>query len=157
MAQNWLRHAMDRSGWQPQSQVTALVVLGVMITLIFGGVYLSQVASFATTTREIEVLLSERDRLEFTNEQLRAEIANLQTVPRLLARAQELGFRPATSQDIEYYVIDGYNPDRAQTVVVPRLEDEEFQAAPRYDATFSGWLQQNLESLQEQFERFGAR
>ena len=80
------------------------MILGVFIMLIFAGVYLTQIATYATTNRRIVALIEDRDRLERRNEELRAEIARLQTVPRLLERAQALGFRPATADDIEYIV-----------------------------------------------------
>jgi len=154
MAQNWFQHTLVRSGWSPQNQVAALVVLGLIVALIFGGAYLSQVATFATTNREIEDLIAQRDRLERENEDLRANIASLQTVPRLLERAEALGFRPATAADIEYLVIEGYNPTRT-TTAAPLLETNEFAEVPQYDETFSGWLRQRWDNLTQQFERFG--
>jgi hypothetical protein len=154
MSQNWVRHALEETGWQPQRQAAWLVILGVILTLIFGGVYLSQIANYATTNREIEALIEQRDRLERENESLRAQIAQLQTVPRLLERATALGFRPATAADIEYLMVDGYNPNRSRTVVPLEIE-EEFASAPQYDATFSGWLQKEWDNLIRQFQTFG--
>jgi len=154
MAQNWVQHALRGAGWRPQRQVTWLVLLGVVITLIFGGVYLTQIANYATTNREIETLIEQRDRLERENEALRADIAALQTVPRLLERAEALGFRPAASEDIEYLVVEGYDPDRAENVVPPSIEDN-FDPEPQYDETFAGWLQQQWDSLTSQFRNFG--
>jgi cell division protein FtsB len=154
MADNWFQHTFDRTGQASRSQVTAMILLAVLIALIFGGVYLSQVASYATNNRAISELIAERDRLERENEALRANIAQLQTVPRLLERARQMGFRPATATDIQYLVIEGYNPDR-QARNVPLVSDDEFQDAPQYDETFSGWLQQQWDGLRRQFESFG--
>ena len=151
--QNWLQHALKRRGWQPQSQAATLGALGIFIALVLGALYLSQVAAFATTNRLIEQLIEERDQLELVNEQLQAEIASFRTVPRLLARAQEMSFRPATDSDIEYLVVDGYNPNQGRTVVP--LEENEVELAPVYDETFAGWLQQQWDLLQEQFANFG--
>jgi len=150
---NLFKHARNRPGWQPQRQAAWLVLLGALIMLTFGGISLSQIANYASTNREIEALIDERDRLELQNEQLRAEIASLQTVPRLLERAQSLGYRPATSADIEHITVDGYNPNRNETVV--ELQEEEEAAAPQYDATFAGWLQQEWDKLVNQFRAFG--
>ncbi len=154
MSQNWLQHTLQRRNWQPQNQAVALATIGIIIGLILGALYLTQVVSFATTNRQIEELLAERDALELANEQLRAEIAALKTVPRLLARAQALGFRPAQSSDIEYLVVAGYNPSPPDTVV-PESPDDEV-ALPVYDETFGGWLQQQWDLLTGQFNRFGA-
>jgi hypothetical protein len=149
---NWLQHALRRSGWRPQRQVAALLGVTVFVAIIMGGVYLSQVASFATTSRQLEALIAQRNELERTNEQLRVEIAGYRTVSRLLARAQELGFVDASSGSIEYLSIDGYNPNRAQTEAP--IEQVEQVAAPVYDDSFSGWLQQQFDSLRRQFEAF---
>lgn len=155
MAQNWLQHTLERTGLQTRSQATALIALGVIITLIFGGIYLSQVATYAATNREIEDRIAERNELELRNEDLRAEIARLETVPRLLERAEALGFRPASAEEIQYLVIAGYNPDRDGSVVPLVGENDEFQDIASYDATFGGWLQQQWDSLQQQFNTFG--
>lgn len=154
MAQNWFQHTLNRTGIQGGRQAPALVVLGVLLTLIFGGVYLSQIASYTAVSREISGLLEERDRLEFTNERLRADIAGLQTVPRLQARALELGFRDATAADIEYLVTEGYNPNRSRQILPESLDDTP-EEVPTYDETFSGWLQQTFDSLGQQFQNFG--
>lgn len=155
MAQNWIQHTFRPQRFQPQNQAAALAVLGIMIALILGTLYLSQVASFAITNREIEDLIEQRDELERTNEQLIAEIASFRTVPRLLARAQEIGFRQATNADIEYLVVEGYNPHRTLTIVDINSVDEELEIIPVYDETFSGWLEQQFSILRDQFEEFG--
>lgn len=154
MAQNWLKHTLQRSGIRPQRQFFALVTLSVFVTLIFGGAYLSQVAATASTNREIQDLLAERDRLERVNEGLRADIASLQTVPRLLERAETLGFRPATAADFEHLLVEGYNPNRDERIVPLETQDTLLQT-PRYDATFAGWLQQQVDALRGQFTNFG--
>lgn len=155
MAQNWFQHTFRRQRFQPQNQAVALAVLGIMIALILGTLYLSQVASFAITNREIKDLIDQRDELELTNEQLIAEVASYRTVPRLLARAQEIGFRQATNADIEYLVVEGYNPSRTLTIVETNAVDDELEIYPIYDETFSGWLEQQFSILRDQFEEFG--
>jgi len=155
MAQNWFQHTFSQRRFQTRNQAATLALLGAAILLILGTLYLSQVAAFATTNRIIEDLISQRDRLRRTNEQLIGEIASLRTVPRLFARAQEIGFRPATNADIDYLVIAGYNPDRTTALVDAANADSAAEIAAGYDETFSGWLEQQLALLQDQFEAFG--
>jgi hypothetical protein len=155
MAQNWFQHTFRRQRFQPQNQAVALAVLGIIIASVLGTLYLSQVASFAITNREIEDLIDRRDELERANEQLIAEVASFRTVPRLLARAQETGFRQATNADIEYLVVEGYNPNRTLTIVDINAVDDELEIIPIYDETFSGWLEQQFSILRGQFEEFG--
>ena len=156
MAQNWIQHTFRRQRFQSQTQAATLAALGVFIALVLGALYLSQVASFAITNREIEGLIEQRDELERTNEQLIAEIASFRTVPRLLSRAQEIGFRPATNADIEYLVVDGYNPNRTLEIVDTSNAPSELETVPVYDQTFSGWIEQQFSILRQQFEEFGS-
>ncbi len=148
---NWIQHALRRTGWRPQRQIAGLVVISVIILIVVGTLYLSQVASFATTSRQLEILIAERDELERVNEQLQVEIASYQSVPRLLSRAQALGFEPATPDRMEWLAIEGYNPNRAETVA-PLEESQE--VLPTYDETFWGWVQQQWDILRQQFKNF---
>lgn len=156
MAQ-FFEQALERARWRPQRQVIVLVMLAVVITLIFGGIYLTQIANYASINREIEGLIDQRDRLERENEALRADIARLQTVPSLLARAEALGFVNATSADIQYLVIPGYNPYREEEPEDPLalLVGEDEIIAVQYDETFQGWLQSQWAGLRRQFDEFG--
>ena len=88
MSQAWIQHTFSRKRFRTRRQATALAVLGVAILLILGSLYLSQVASFAITNRQIEELISRRDELKRQNERLIGEIASFRTLPRLFARAQ---------------------------------------------------------------------
>lgn len=151
MAENWIGHTLRRTGWQPQRQAVALATVGIIVSIIIGALYLSQAASTSTLGRQLEELIALRNELEQTNEQLRAEIAQLQSVPRLRARAQELGFELASRDEIEYLTIDGYNPNRAQ--IVTRAETQP-DTVPTYDETFGGWLQQQWDMLTGQFDQF---
>lgn len=151
---NQVRHTFDRNSFQPRRQAAWLIVLGVVMTLIFGGISLSQIANYASTNRNIEDLIEQRNRLEIENERLRADIANLQTVPRLLERAQSLGYRSATAADIEYIVVDGYDPERIDEAV-DIVQEDIFDDTPQYDETFSGWLQLQWDNLVNQFQTFG--
>jgi len=156
MAQNWFQHTFRRQRFQTQNQAATLAILGIFIALVLGALYLSQVASFAITNREIEDLIAERDQLERTNEQLIAELASLRTVPRLMTRAQDIGFRTATNADIEYLVVAGYNPDETLDIVEASSAQPEAETIPVYDETFGGWIEQQLAILRGQFEDFGS-
>lgn len=155
MSQAWFQHTFNRRRFQTQSQATAIAILSVAILLILGSLYLSQVAAFAITNREIEDLISRRDEIKQQNEQLIGEIASFRTVPRLYARAVEIGFRPATNDDIDYLIFAGYSPNR---------QARPFAAAPRHSAepetaeyaeTFGGWLQAQFDLFRRQFQTFG--
>lgn len=154
MSQTWFQHTFSRKRFQTRNQATAMAILGIAVLLLLGSLYLSQVASFAITNREIEALISRRDQLKRQNEQLIGEIASFRTVPRLFARAVEIGFRPATNNDIDYLLIEGYDPPLSEG----RMEassSKPLDAAPIYEQTFTSWLEQQFTLLRQQLESFG--
>ncbi|MBI5669519.1 MAG: hypothetical protein HZC41_16065 [Chloroflexi bacterium] len=151
MSQRWLQHALRGTTWRMQRQAVALAGLGIFIAIIIGALYLAQSASVASLGRQLEGMIARRNQLEQTNEQLRSEIAQLRSVPRLLARAQEMGFVPAGRENIEYLVVDGYNPNRKPVAVVT---EEPPEALPDYEESFTGWLQQQWDSFVRQFRSF---
>ncbi len=145
---NWIEHALSRSRFEPEQQVVALATLGFVIALILGALYLSQVATEASTHTQLRDMMAERDELERVNDELRAEIAELKSVPRLEARALELGFRQAGSPDIEWLVVEGYNPVEPETVA-PIMPEAEEEVVAQYDQSFADWLAEQWETLRE--------
>jgi cell division protein FtsB len=151
MSQNWLQHALRRSPWRPQRQVIALGALVLFVAIIVGALYLAQASATSTMGRQLDDLIAQRDQLEQQNEEFRAQIASLRTEARLQSRAQALGFASAAREDIEYLVVQGYNPDRVQNLPTPQAQQP---AAPLYDETFMGWVQQQWDILKQQFNSF---
>jgi hypothetical protein len=159
MAQNkdsdrsqWIQHTLRSAPWRRQSQLATIMALMLIVAIIIGALYLAQVTTVATTGRQNEDLQDYRDRLVRENEEIRADIAALRSVPRLLRRAQELGFTYADRDRIEYLIVSGYIPEQLTSVAPLRPEDE--AALPLYDETFSGWLRQQWQNLVAQFEEW---
>jgi hypothetical protein len=150
--ESWIQHTLRRTGWRPQRQAVAVGVLGIFIALVIGALYLSQVAVEASRGNQMRDLISTRDELERQNEELRTEIAELLSLPRLQARAEELGFTHAGRDDIVYLVVDGYNPTREE--VVAAVEEKSDEDLPTYSETFEGWVRQQWNNLTSQFNGY---
>lgn len=150
----WIQHTLQNAPWRRQSQLAAIMALMLIVSIIIGALYLAQVTAVATTGRQNEDLQSYRDTLVRDNEQIRADIAELRSIPRLLRRAQALGFTYADHSSIEYLIVAGYLPDQPESVAPLEPEGE---ALPLYDETFSGWLQQQWTGLVDQFEAWAER
>ncbi len=144
----WIQHALRAAPWRQQGQAAAVAALALIVAIIIGALYLAQATMTVTTNRQLEELVARRARLERENEQLRAEIAVLRSVPRLITRATELGFTLAERTQIEYLVVEGYVPQRPESVAPLQADD----TLPAYDETLSGWLQRQWEALVQQFE-----
>ena len=69
------------------------------------------------------------------------------------ARAHDLGFAEASEDQIHFLYVDGYNPNRSQPVAAPQPTTPT-QPLPTYDDSFTGWLQQQWDSLVHQFQSF---
>ncbi len=147
----WIQHALRSAPWRRQSQAAAIIALALIVGVIIGALYLAQITSVATMGRQNENLQRYRDNLVRQNEQIRADLAELRSIPRLLRRAQDLGFIYAGGASMEYLVVPGYQPERL-TSVAPLRSDVE--ALPVYDETFSGWIQQQWEQIVSQFEEW---
>lgn len=147
-----MEQALRRSRFEPEQQVVALAVLGFVIALILGALYLSQVATEAAINNELRQMQAARDDLERVNEELRAEIAELKSVPRLEARALEMGFVIAGSGDIEWLPVSGYVPVEPETVA-PVDEMGEAAIDDTYTETFGAWLSRQWAALLDAFDR----
>lgn len=149
-----IQHALKKSQWHPQRQAIALATLGVFVAIIIGVLYLSQASQTSALGRELTGLIVHRNNLEQVNEQLRAEIAAQQSMALLQARAQALGFTFAGRSNIEYLVVEGYNPDRDTQIVTREVTT---QPLPVYEESFAGWVQQQVDSIRWQIEGFTSR
>ncbi len=145
----WVQHALRTAPWRRQSQLVAMITLALIVAIIIGALYLAQATSTATAGRQMEELLAERERLVREGEQLRAEIAEMRSIPRLESRAREMGFVEAGRDQQQYLVVEGYQPEQL-TSVAPLVPEQ--STLPDYDETFGGWLQQAWGSLVDQFE-----
>lgn len=154
MTQNWFEHAFRRGGWRPERQVVALATLGAVIALLLGALYLFQVANEASVNGQLRDLQTERDELERLNQELRAEIAGLTSVPNLQVRAREMGFHLATARELEYLLVEGYNPVEVDSVAPLHnvdAVDDNAETDEGYDETFIGWLEQQWDKLGDIF------
>lgn len=147
----WLQQAVRRTAGKHEQQVFYLLVLGVAMALIVGALYLVNVAGTSTTGRQLEALLLEREQLEQSNEQLRIQIAELRSVPRLIARAEELSFRQVSQSEIEYLYVKGYRIAEQQTVAPVETAPSRL---PEYDETLLGWIRQQMDAMFSQFESY---
>jgi hypothetical protein len=124
----------------------------VIVLVVIGALYLAQSARTAAAGRNLQNLEDRRQALEQQNSQLRAEIAALQSVPDLTARAEALGFHHATADEIEYVPLPDLPPAPVLTPTPVPLAMSEEPAA--YEETLGSWLTAQWERLREQFGFF---
>lgn len=136
--------------WRNQRQFVATLGLIGVIGLIIAALYLFQTSRSTISARELAEMNDYRARLERDNERVRAEIANLQSLPRVMTRAAEMGFRPANPDEIQYIIVDGYRYDRP--IVTPTPSPTAQTAEQIYDETLGGWLRKQWDNLKRQLD-----
>lgn len=143
---------VDESPWRNQRQlVSTLALIGVVIVLIMT-LYLIQSTTTTTTARELREMDATLEALERSNELVRGEIAELQSLPPLMTRAATLGFRPAQEDEILYLPVEGYRYNRPQ--LTPTVTPAPTDPGDLYDETLGGWLQKQWDSLRKQFAKW---
>lgn len=148
--QDRVQHTLEEQPWRNQAQLAATLSLVVVVGIIIAALYLIQTTTTTTTARTLRQMGDTRAKLERDNELLRAEIAELQSLPRVMTRAAEMGFREAGPGETQWIIVDGYRYNRPQ--VTPTPTPAPTDTAPEYDETLSGWIRKQLDALREQFD-----
>ncbi len=138
--------------WRNQRQFVATLGLIGVVGLIIAALYLFQTSRSTISARELEAMTDYRARLQQENERLRVEIAELQSLPRVMTRAAELGFRQASDDEIQYIIVDGYRYDRPATPPTPTPTPT--PPSQVYDETLGGWLRKQWDNLKRQFQEW---
>ena len=136
------KQAFKLTPWRSQLRVTSRTVLAAIVLLIVGGLYLAVSARVARSGRSVLILQSERAELQRQIAELTATLAELTTPERMLARALELGFRPAELGDIEYIVVVDYVPPDPFVAPKPPNSTTERDGglSPAYTETLGDWI-----------------
>lgn len=94
----WLTEAQAALSW------AIILALGALL----GTIYLYQASRIAGVGRHVQDLQNELDDVKRVNAELERQIAEGQSLERLQAEAERLGFVRAQPEDIEYLVIPDY-------------------------------------------------
>src|SRR5688572_10515493 len=106
--------AFKQAPWRTQTQAVAAWSVTLLVVMVLGGLYLTVASRAAAAGRDLQGLEVRKAALTLENDELRAELAELRSVDRLVTRALAMGFQPAQPGQIEYLAIDSY-PYLAQT------------------------------------------
>lgn len=159
MSEDWLSHALRQAPWRTQTQSTSLVLSVVVLVGLIGTLYLAQASRTAAAGRRVQELEDQRQVLEQQNAQLRAEIAALRSVPRLIAEAEALGYRVASVDEVEYITLEGVAPpppaNPADDINLPGIAPiETGEPIPDYGESLGSWLAVRTGIFQASFSDF---
>ncbi len=118
-----------REGFEAKTAVGYLLIL-ILVSLI-GWLYLTQASQVTTTGYRIYELERERARLQRENAQLMLEIAELERMEVVEARARQLGFVPPTQ--VKYLTVADYpagSPAQEQDLATLGGEGQAWDSSP---------------------------
>jgi hypothetical protein len=112
-----------------EARITVGSILVVIVISLIGWLYLTQASQVMITGYRIHELEAEKTGLEQQNALLRFQIAELEALPGIEARARALGFGPP--QEIRYLLVEDYPEpeDGRQTVAKPPTASETDETA----------------------------
>ncbi|MEA3351774.1 MAG: hypothetical protein U9Q82_14250 [Chloroflexota bacterium] len=146
---NQIRHftqAYTQTPWRKQLQAMGIFLIALVIILLAASVFVSITARTAAVGRKIQ---QHRYEIEFLERQIadsKSKLASLTSVSVMEERAVEIGFRPATSDDITYIKVPGYGGRHPVNLAPPSQPTE--VTAPALSSAFTqswvDWLVQNF-------------
>ncbi len=122
--------------------MTGRTVLPLIAILVVGGMYLAVNSRLAQTGQRVLVLQDQIADLQRRNAELTATFASLTTPDLMWERALELGFHPATAEEVEYIIIENYVPPETFIAPLPPSSGKTHHRglSPAYTETLGDWL-----------------
>lgn len=129
----------DPPSFRLTRKTMGLLLLLLVVAGLIGSFYLSQASHTAAAGLEIVRLTREKERLRQDNAELRKQIAELETLSSIRARATELGF--VETESVEYLVVDiRAREPSSQEVSWPGYAEEIDQDEPKpLDSEAARW------------------
>jgi cell division protein FtsL len=115
--------SIEKSAGSLDARTAIGSLLIIILVSLLGWLYLTQASQATTTGYRIYELERERARLQRENAQLMLEIAELERLEKVEARARQLGFIPP--EQVEYLVVTNYPPDHPPSGQLAATFEEE--------------------------------
>lgn len=104
-----VRRAARYSAWGVSGKTLGIMLLLLVLGSLVGSFYLNQASQTAAAGLDIARLTREREDWRHENAELRKQIANKESLSRIKARAEELGF--VKPEAVEYLVVQSPPPE----------------------------------------------
>ncbi len=132
-------HAARYSAWGLSGKTLAVLLLLLVLGSLVGSFYLNQASQTTAAGLDVVRLTREREYWRQENAELRRQIASMQSLLRVSARAEELGFIKPTA--VEYLVVQSPPTERPeeQDRALPRTAWDPAIASTPPEPESSGW------------------
>jgi hypothetical protein len=142
-----LTQAYSQTPWRKQLRGIGFVLGVFVLLLLTGSIFISITARSAVVGRQIQIHHMAITEMEYNIEDLETELAHLTSVSVLRRRAREMGFRPATPEEITYLNVPGIvkvDTERLAASTQPTQLDGEPVLSSAFTQTWTDWLIQHF-------------
>jgi len=146
-----LSQAFKQAPWRSQIQLVGLFLLGLVIVLLISGLYLSISGQAAEAGLVTYNLNYERQSLERTIADSKAQLAIISSSETMEERAKALGYEDASPDDVVYVVVPGYAGKKTAILAPPPgiIEAQGAVVKTEYRESLWDWLFQGINRLSE--------
>jgi hypothetical protein len=138
--------AYSQTPWRRQVGFIGMFLAGLVIFAFIAGIYLHVSNRAILVGRQIHSDYASILRIEREIEDLRTDLAELTSTTSMEIRAQELGFRPARSDEILYIEVPEYD-GRQEIAMAPTMrafEPSQPDLSPEFTQSLFDWVQTQL-------------
>jgi hypothetical protein len=138
--------AYKQAPWRIQIQWIGLFLLGLVLAASIAGLYLNISGQAATTGRRIQNLEYEIGEIQNEIADLTTNLAKEQSVEKMKARAEEMGFKLRDPSTAVYLEIPGFNPADSLVLAPPRVNvlSESPSIRSSYRSSLWDWFVQKI-------------
>lgn len=141
-----ITQAYSQAPWRKQVQWIGIFLLVLILGAMVAGVYLSVSARSVTVGREIQTMYSEIEVAKREIENLETQLAVLRASSTMKERAEKLGFRAVSADEIFYIMVSGYSkPEQITLAGAPeRTVPEAFTLSREYSQSLLDWIRERI-------------
>lgn len=140
--------AYSQAPWRRQLRSIGVLLTVVLVLVLLGSLFVSVNARAATLGRQIQRSRQQIEALEFEIAQLRSELAFQTSAVNMRQRAEALGFRPVTPDELVYVLVPGY-PGRQSVALAPQARTVVIAhpvISPAFTQSWVDWLLTQMEA-----------
>jgi len=137
--------AYKEAPWRTQRKWIGLFLVGTIAVGMVAGIYLNVTSKAALAGREIQELEADISDTQRNNADLETELAELLSTENLLARAEEVGFVPASPEEVVFMSIPGYFPPAPAVMSASNVSRHSAALDPRFSQSLFGWFDDQMQ------------
>ena len=141
-----ITQAYSQTPWRKQLQGIGAFLAVLVLCALVTGIYLNVTARAATIGRQIQMDRHKVISLEMDIADKHSQLAYLTSAVEMERRASEMGFRPATADEIMYILVPGYE-ERPRAVFASSTQSFVAVAptlSPAFTQSLLDWIRQEV-------------